>query len=283
MVVDAYVMIDEAKTAQPISLARHGAWSWQTPDSYAFALDWRSVAVTHIEAVSAASCFALVFVPGPTSIKPHVLLRRGSQGRSPFIGQDGQWQAAWLPPRLAAWPFDLVDVPGGGHALALDEQSGLVSKGSGQHRMFTQSDGSPPILAPQTARTAALLKGHAEALPATVCATKALRDLGLLAALDGDGSMLVVDASLAATLDEAAVVTLHRSGALGLLHAGLVSLAHLGWMAKAERLLSSAPRPQPHNSLNRKHHKAGAGFLTALAADASGDEPLIQFPGLTRQ
>ncbi|MDT8858434.1 SapC family protein [Paracoccaceae bacterium Fryx2] len=281
--VDVYVMIDEAKAAQPVSWVRHGAWSWQMPDGYAFALDWRSVAVTHIEVVSAASCFVLVFVPGPAGIKPHVLLRRGSQGRSAFIGQDGQWQAAWLPPRLAAWPFDLVEVPGGGHALALNEQSGLVSKGSGQHRMFTQSDGSPPILAPQTAQTAALLKGHAEALPATVRAAKSLRDLGLLAALDGDGCMLVVDASVAATLDEAAVVTLHRSGALGLLHAGLVSLAHLGWMAKAERLLSSAPLPQPLTSFNRKHRKAGAGFLSALATDASGDEPLIQFPGLTRQ
>lgn len=277
------MMIDETKTAQPISLARHGAWSWQMPDDYAFALDWRSVAVTHIEAVSASSCFAVGFALGPTGIKPHALLRRGSQGRSPFIGQNGQWQAAWLPPRLAAWPFDLVEVPGDGHALALNEQSGFVSKGSGQHRMFTQSDGSPPILAPQTAQTAALLKGHAEALPATVRAAKALRDLGLLAALDGDVRMLVVDASVAATLDEAAVVTLHRSGALGLLHAGLVSLAHLGWMAKAERLLSAAPPPQPLTSFNRKHHKAGVSFLTALAADVSADDALAQFPGLTRQ
>ena len=56
-------------------------------------------------------------------VMPHALLRRGAQGHSAFVGREGQWQASWLPPRLSAWPFDLLASPGGGHAFAVHEDS----------------------------------------------------------------------------------------------------------------------------------------------------------------
>ena len=253
------------------------------PDDHAFARGLRSIAVTSVEAAHAASCFTLVFVPGPTGLMPQALLRRGKQGHSPFVGPDSRWQASWLPPRLAAWPFDLVGAPGGGHALALHEESDLVSKGAGQHPIFVRDGDAAPRLAPQTEQIAALLKGHAKALPATLRATAVLRDLGLLTALDGDVSMMVIDANAAVTLDEAGVLALHRSGSLALLHAGLVSLSHLPWMEKAERLLAQAPRPRPPAFSNRPRAAAGSRFLAALAAEASADEAPIQIPELSRQ
>lgn len=275
-------MVPHGTSAQPVNWDRHQAWSWKSPKSFANGWNLRSVPVTLHEAPSAASCFPLVFVTGPSGRMPHALLRLGAKGHSPFIGREGQWQASWLPPRLAAAPFDLVAAPSGGHALALHEESGLVAQGPEGYPIFAPGDGAP-TLAPETARMAAILKAHAESLSATAQATAALIDLALLIPLDADLSLLVINTQAAADLDEAGVVTLHRSGALALLHAGLVSQAHLGWMAKAERHLTTASLPRPSPSADRQRKAAGSRFLAALAADASADEALFQFPGLTRQ
>jgi hypothetical protein len=263
------------ETARPVSRDRHRAWSWRKPDSYSFARTMRTVPVTLAEAASAASCFPLVFSPGRSSLFTQVLLRRAAEGMSPFIGREGQWQAAWLPPRIAAWPFDLLEVDDG-HALAWHETNELVIQGPGGIPVFAGDDSA--ALSPEAARLAAILKTHAEALPATMRAAAALHDLGLLTPLDGDGSFFTVDAGAAWALNEADVVLLHRAGALFLLHAGLVSLAHLPWMEKAEKHLA-VPRPTRSFVSVRQRAAAGSSFLTALAADASADEPLVAFPG----
>jgi hypothetical protein len=276
------MMTNAGSSAKPVSWDRHQAWSWQSPKGFAHARDLRSVPITLNEAVTAAACFVLVFVPGPVGPMPHALLRRGAQGHSPFVGPEGQWQASWLPPRLSAWPFDLVAAPGDGHAFALHEDSDLVAQGQGGHLIFAQGDAAP-ALASETARRAAILKTQAETLPATAHATAALADLGLLTEFDPDRSLLVTDPQAAADLDEAGVVALHRSGALALLHAGLVSHAHLAWMEKAERLLTAAPPARPSSASERQQIVPGSRFLAALAADQSADEALIQFSGLTRQ
>jgi hypothetical protein len=275
-------MMNAVSSAQPVSLDRHQAWSWQSPQGFAHARDLRSVPITLHEATSAASCFVVVFVNGPVGPMPHALLRLGAQGHCPFVGPGGQWQASWLPPRLSAWPFDLVTSPAGGHSFGLHEDSDLVGPGLAGHSIFAQNDAGP-ALASETARKAAILKSQAEALPATARATVALADLGLLMAFDPDGSLLIIDPQAAADLTEAGVLALHRSGSLALLHAALVSRAHLVWMEKAERLLTTAAPPLPSPSSNRQRMAAGSSFLAALAADMSADEASIQFSGPTRQ
>ena len=275
-------MTKAGSSTQPVSWDRHQRWSWQSPKGFAHDRGLRSVPVTLHDAVTAAACFVLVFVPGPVGPMPHTLLRCGAQGHSPFVGREGQWQASWLPPRLSAWPFDLAAAPGGGHAFALHEDSDLVMQGPGGHPIFAQSDVGP-ALASETARRAAILKAQAENLPATAQATAALADLGLLTEFDADPSLLIIDPQAAANLDEAGVLALHRSEALALLHAGLVSRAHLGWMEKAERHLTTAPRPRSSPASDRQRIVPGSRFLAALAADACADEALIQLPELTRQ
>jgi hypothetical protein len=275
-------MTNASSSAKPVSWDRYQAWSWHGPKGFAHARDLRSVPITLAEAASAASCFVLVFVPGPSGPMPHALLSCGARGQSPFIGREGQWQASWLPPRLAAWPFDLVATQGGGHALALHEECDLVEPELEGHPIFAPGDDAP-VLAPETARMAAILRVQAENLPATAQATAALADLGLLTELDADPSLSIIDPQAAANLDEAGVLALHRSGALTLLHAGLVSLAHLAWMAKAERHLTTVPPPRPSPSADRQRKADGSRFLAALAADASADDALIQLPELTRQ
>ena len=275
-------MTTAGSSAQPVTWERHRAWSWQSPNGFAHARGLRSVPITLTEAVPAASCFVVVFAPGPLGPMPHALLRLGARGSSVIVGREGQWQASWLPPRLSAWPFDLVASAGGGYALAVHEDSAFVVRGGAGHAIFAQGDAAP-ALAPQTAQMAAILKAQAEALPATARATAALADLGLLMAIDEGGSLLVIDPQAAAGLNEAGVMALHRSGALALLHAGLVSRAHLAWMEKAEHLLTTLPLAQPNPSLDRQRVTGGSSFLAALAADRSADEAMFSFSGPTMQ
>lgn len=228
------------------------------------------------EVISAASCFPLVFLPEGQGPVLHALLRCSASGQSAFIGNDGRWQAAWLPPRLAAWPFDIVPV-GGENALGMHETSSFVIQATGGTPIFT--DGGINSLSPETAIIADLLKAHADALPVTLSAATALRDLELLTRLEGDDNLLIVNVVAAARLAEDAVVALHRAGALALLHAALVSLAHLPWMAKAEKHLAAIPSVTSRHLPARKSAGAGSSFLMALAAEAVADAVPLQFPG----
>ena len=264
---------------QPLRRERHGHWSWQPPRDYGFARALRAVPVTLSEATAAAACFPLVFGDGAEGPMPLVLLRHAASGASLFVGPDGDWRAAWLPSRLAAWPFDRSPASTGGHALALHEGNDAVRDGSGGLPIFAalgSRDGpNAPDLAPDAARCAALLRNQAEDLPATARAAVALQRLGLLTALAEGEDFLIVDAEAAAALGEDTVLALHRAGALGLLHAALVSLAHLPWMARAEQHLAAGradrgrARTAPANS---------SSFLAALSAAQSAETNFIEPP-----
>ena len=263
---------------EAVSVQGHGARVWRKPDGLGFAQGLRCVPVTLTEATVAAASLPLVFQAGAGGMMPQVLLRLGLGGHSPFIGQQGQWHAAWLPTRLQAYPFDLVEVPSGGHALALHWQADVTADSSGAQWVFAQGQGDAPALSPPAAQMAALLQAHALALPATAKASAAVQALGLLRPLQGDRSLYVIDAEAIAALSEAAVVSLHRAGALGLVHAALVSHAHLAWMAKAERHLAAAPHakvPMPQGA------QSGAAFLSALMSAQARDVDTFFIPGLT--
>lgn len=264
---------------RPLRRERHGNWSWQPPRGYSFARALRAVPVTLSEATAAAACFPLVFAEGAEGLMPLVLLRHAASGASLFVGPDGGWRAAWLPPRLAAWPFDLIPASVGGHALALHEGSDAVRDGPGGLPIFAArgaGDGpNAPDLAPEAARRAALLRNQAEDLPATASAAAALQRIGLLAAFTEGEDLRIVNAKATAVLDEETVLALHRAGALGLLHAALVSLAHLPWMARAEQHLAAGradrgrARTAPANS---------SSFLAALSAAQSAETNFIEPP-----
>lgn len=264
------------QTLQPLSPERHGHWSWQPPRDYGFARTLRAVPVTLSEAMAAAACFPLVFGDAAEGPMPLVLLRHAASGASVFVGPDGDWRAAWLPPRLAAWPFDLIPAITGGHALALHEGNDAVRDGPGGLPIFAargaRDEQNAPDLAPDAARRVALLRNQAEDLPATARAAAALQRLGLLTALAEGEDFRIVDAEAAAALGEDAVLALHRAGALGLLHAALVSQTHLPWMAKAERHMAAG---RTDRGRSQGAPADPSPFLAALSAAKSAETKFI--------
>ena len=206
---------------------------------------------------------------------PQALLRRGATGSSAFIGPDGEWRAAWLPPRIAAWPFGVMRTPAGEFALAVDEQSGLVTDGGDGIAFFEAVPGEKPKLGLETQRMARMLRAHVSGMATTLEATAALDGEGLFVPLEADDSLLILDLEAAEDIDEDALIRIYRAGALGLLHAAHVSYTHLSWMARAERHLGvgdsglSAPtKPLPEPS----------GFLSALSDAFISKEPAFRLP-----
>lgn len=237
------------------------------------------------EVTAAAASFTIVFMAGPTGPLPQVLLRRRAAGSTPFIGHDGRWHASWLPPRLAAFPFDLLMMPVGGHALALHEDSVFGPENPAEFQIFADVAGKPPTLAPEVAKIAAVLKTHAEALADTTRAAAALVGLDLLTPLNAedDGTILVIDPEAVRALDEAGVVLLHRAGALGLVYAALVSREHLSWMAKAEQVEATSAAPRSKHGCKAQNQSRQADFLSALAAAQAMDHDTFYTAGLTLQ
>lgn len=238
--------------------------------------------ITLDETAAAAASFTIVFTACPKGPMPQVLLRRYSCGSSPFVGLDGRWQASWLPPRLAASPFDILEYPEGGHALALHNDGGFVSGDEDPFRIFNANEGARPTLSPAVTEIAAVLKTHAEALASTAHATTTLVELGLLTALDpeADERLRVVDHDVARALNETEIITLYRARAIGLLHASLVSLSHLPWMAKAERLLAKSSAPRPKRKFKAPSNTPGANFLSALAEAQAVESGPLHINGL---
>lgn len=227
-----------------VSRERHGRKFWRHPWRLGFARSRRSVPLILAEIAPAAVCFPVVFVDGPDGPLPHALLRTSLTGQTPFVGPDGRWHAAWLPPALAMHPFALVPDDGGALALAVDETTGLIDDDPRGTAFFTAEGAMSPALE----AVAAELRTRASAGAATLHAGRALRECGVLVPLAEAAGFLRVDPARAEGLGEDGILDLHRAGALGLLHAALISAAHFDWLKRAEALAPlhrATPEAQP--------------------------------------
>lgn len=260
---------------QLLSWGSHRNWSWRKPTDYGFARGLRSVQIALHEAADAASCFPLVVVSDAKELALHALLRARADGYSPFIGPHGQWQAAWMPHRLAAWPFDLRRTGDGRMALAIYADGDHISSGPGAIPIF--ANGVDRTLSIEAERAVAPLHVQADALPATVHAARALEDAGLLKPLEDDPTVRIIDAASLSAASEDAVVSLHRAKALGLAYAACVSACHLSWMRRAEAALSRAVmRPAVPGQYRSE---AALSFLDAVAAARASEQAVTLSSG----
>lgn len=260
---------------QLLSWGSHRTWSWRKPTHYGFARALRSVPISLHEAADAASCFPVVVVSDADELSLHALLRGGEAGHSPFIGPQGQWQAAWMPHRVAAWPFDLRRAGDGRMALAIHADDDHILTGPGALQIF--ANGVDRTLSVEAERAVAPLHVQADALPATVHAARALEDAGLLKPLEDDPTVRIIDAASLSAVSEDAVVSLHRANALGLAYAAFVSAYHLPWMRRAEAALSrAAMRPAVPGQ-----YRSGAAlsFLDAVAAARASEQAVTLSSG----
>ncbi len=251
---------------------------WQRPGDWSFARAIRSVPVLATEASAMATAFPLLFArqegAQAGTLELVALLRLGDGGTSPFVGADGRWRAAQIPPLLQLYPFSLAPVAGGRFGLVVDESSGLLSHEPGHGDALFLEDGVP---GPELARVIAQFEQRAAAAGITSRAIAALEAEGLLTQWHPPGheateeasqeKLFTVDPAKLQALSGDAMARLHSAHAAGLAYVQIVSMHHIPWLQKAMAVNNSKPaRTTPAAfGVNDATTAPADAFLTALS------------------
>lgn len=247
-----------------LNAERHGAWRFSPVSSWAHARAEQAVPVLAGEAAEAAKEHVIVF-PRGEAVLPVLLLGVESK-KNAYVGEDGQWAAAYVPQHVRRYPFALSERPASEVASEAQRRFTLCIAADAPHfsaeqgeALFTD-DGKPAAWLSERQRELVQLHTQGER---TQFQVQQIVDAGLLIeravpvvaaggrALGIEG-LRVLDVDRYQALDESQRQPLRESGALALIEAHLASLKNLarGPLAAAARELRDARR-------------APAGFMSA--------------------
>lgn len=258
----------------PVTYSRHGHRYWKRFTSYDFAASRTDCAVVLQEIPQAAAAFPIVFKETERGMEPRTLLSLSAGLPSPFVSQDGRWQASYIPSGLRCHPFLAKRTGREGQdkgrlfQLFVDETSGLVT-GCPQDQAFFDQTGA---LSPELREVMTFLQARAAASDATLTLCGIIGAMGLfdpIEAHDGvtlpSGAFAIAPARLT-SLSQSQKMTLVESGAFQVIHAHQISLSHCEWLARAQQQLAQR-KPQKRYTENSDL----SGFLRAMA-DAQNDD-----------
>jgi hypothetical protein len=127
--------------AVPVTAQRHGHWSVELGRSYAFARFTNSVPLARVEFARAAREYPIVFAGDAETPLPLAILGLAER-QNLFIGDDGSWDADYLPAFVRRYPFVFTTTDGARtFTLCIDEAfSGCNRDGQGE-RLFDDAGG----------------------------------------------------------------------------------------------------------------------------------------------
>lgn len=128
----------------PVSQSRHALWSVAPdPRGFAFAADSTAAPLMTAEFLSAVTEYPIVFGRGTAGCVPMVVL--GVQnGQSLFVGDDGNWQAGYIPAFVRRYPFVFAPTGDGQTmTLCLDETYGGCDPDGREGERLYGDDGQP--------------------------------------------------------------------------------------------------------------------------------------------
>jgi hypothetical protein len=233
-----------------VSRARHGHLRWRKPRDWGFARRVDLVPIAPPDVLQVASAFALVFAGA--NFVPCALLRMGSQD-SAYIGPDGTWIGAMIPPMLQAYPFHVTPYGEAELMLTVDESSGLLDQDPNAAPFFDANG----ALSPQIQEIIAFCRKHGDAARRAAPAVAQINAAGLFEPM-ANGIFRINQARYHA-LNDADFIALRRANALDLIAAHFVSMAHLR---------AGAPPPR-----QKKPLKQDSGYLQEFLAAMSQESP----------
>ena len=124
----------------PINKAAHANHKVKTVDNFNFASKFHIASVMVHEFVRAASVYPIVFLEDKNQdeFRPVTLLSLDA-GENLFVGEDGKWQASYVPAIIRRYPFALAKMPEqDNYTVCIDEDSEYVGTEDGQP-LFNES------------------------------------------------------------------------------------------------------------------------------------------------
>ena len=121
------------KNLVPVNKARHANKKVRQVQGFGFASEFHIASIMVHEFARAASIYPVVFLEDKKedSFRPVVLMGLDA-GENLFVGEDGKWQASYVPAIIRRYPFALArSYKEGQFTVCIDEGSSLVSDDEG--------------------------------------------------------------------------------------------------------------------------------------------------------
>lgn len=248
-------MLDLVYYEKPVLLdrERHRRRRVRPGTGFGFAAGANSVLLAGAEFNEACKEYAIVFTQAAQGrVLPVVML--GLRARENlFVGDEGAWDARYVPAFVRRYPFVLAELPGQSLALCIDEACPGVNDSEGEP-LFDEAGGDTPFL-----RNAVdFLAAYQREFVRTQAFCERLARSGLLVEMnaradlvDGRtfsvGKLLVVDEKKLLALPDATALALFRTGELHLVSMHLMSLSNMQRLVDrlAARKSPMPPAPQP--------------------------------------
>lgn len=117
----------------PVNAERHAKLKIKQVEGFAFATGFHIASVMLHEFVRAAAIYPVVFLEDKQKdeFKPVALLGLDTN-ENLFVGEDGKWQASYVPAIIRRYPFALASSGQEGRfTVCIDEESSLISESEG--------------------------------------------------------------------------------------------------------------------------------------------------------
>ena len=228
-----------------LSRDRHAGLRWRRYDAYNFAATTALAPLAAAEVGKAALALPLAFIEqegGWTLAAVLSLL----PGQNLFVGQTGNWLAAYVPAVFRAYPFRMGWNESAEPVLCVDEASGLLVEGNDGEAFFEET-GEPSASVQQvwrflqeTAKSEAVLANAGGQLHATgVIEPWPIAIQSDTGTQQVTGLSRINEAALNGLEDEA-FGQLRRAGVVGVAYAQLLSMSHLGSLGELARARAQA-------------------------------------------
>lgn len=213
---------------------QHADMTYSCMDSYAFARSLTALPIALSEFNPASGSFPLVFsAGGDKGVEALALLSlRGEE--NPFVGEEGQWLADYLPAHLRRYPFILGETGNPDRfVLMIDRDAPHFSRPDGEP-LFVDGEGEPSSI---VKRAKEFLTKFQRELIQSRDFLKPLADADVLVerqfVVNRNGQkqvavrgFRVVDQEKLKALDDATLASWVRSGLMGVVMSHLRSLSH---------------------------------------------------------
>jgi hypothetical protein len=239
----------------PLNDQTHAALRMRPLTLFRFAAQANSVPILAGEFVECARHYPIIFAPGDGGVVPAVLLGL-RDNENLFVGEDGVWDAPYVPAFVRRYPFVPAKAADGQQVVCIDEAAPCFGTKDGD---LLFQDGKPT---PALTHAMSFLGEFQSAAVSTEAMARKIDALGLLRSSDSLAQLnsgkqfrlsglRVIDEAKLATLADADIVELFKSGALHMIYLHLQSLGNLGTLV--DRLSTREGLPKRAPSAGRMH------------------------------
>lgn len=233
------------ESAVPVTATRHGDWSLEIANDFAFSKNVNSVPLMAVEFPNAASEYAIVFSGTEEAVIPAVILGMRND-ENLYLTEVGGWQAKYVPAFVRRYPFVFsLSEDGKTFTLCIDESFPHFNQEGRGERLFTEDKKPTPFVE----RVLKFLEQYQIEFQRTQAFCKKLLDLDLLEPMRAQaelgtgeklslGGFMAVNRAKAKALAPEKLAELAKGDELELLYLHLHSMRNFRSMA--DRLTGKA-------------------------------------------